>query len=99
MTHHNGSLQVFAEGERLPRRLDRRHPAARTRPRPDVGGMMQQGMDAMKKKLEADAAVDRRMIRQSGGAAAAAVSYTLAAMRHYHLFETKLGLCGDRVER
>ena len=54
MTHHNGSLQVFAESEAaaalvwiadlLPHELAR-----------PIGGMMQQGMDAMKKKLEADA--------------------------------------------
>jgi hypothetical protein len=53
MTHHNGSIQVFAEGDGcrlvwiadiLPHELAK-----------PVGGMMQQGMDAMKKKLEADA--------------------------------------------
>jgi uncharacterized protein YndB with AHSA1/START domain len=53
MTHHNGSLRIFPEGERshvvwiadlLPDAL-----AAH------VGGMMQHGMDAMKRKLEADA--------------------------------------------
>ena len=38
------------------------------------------------------------MIRQSGGAPPLPVSI-LCRMRHYHLFETKLGLCGHRVER
>ena len=33
MTHHNASLQIFAEGERQPRGLDRRPAAARARPR------------------------------------------------------------------
>ena len=55
MSHHNGSIQVFADGEGcrlvwiadiLPHELAK-----------PVGGMMQQGMDAMKKKLEADTAV------------------------------------------
>ena len=55
MSHHNGSIQVFADGDGcrlvwiadiLPHELAK-----------PVGGMMQQGMDAMKKKLEADAAV------------------------------------------
>ena len=50
--HHNGSLQVFPEGGRchivwiadiLPNEL-----------KGPIGAMMQQGMDAMKKKLEAD---------------------------------------------
>ena len=54
MTHHNGSLQVFPEGERC-------HVVWIADILPDtlagyVGGMMQQGMEAMKKKLEADAA-------------------------------------------
>jgi hypothetical protein len=53
MTHHNGSIQLFAEGGRchlvwtadiLPNALA-----------DHIGGMMQHGMDAMKKKLEADA--------------------------------------------
>lgn len=53
MTHHNGSLQIFPEGERC-------HVVWIADILPDalaghVGGMMQQGMDAMKKKLEADA--------------------------------------------
>jgi hypothetical protein len=52
-SHHNGSLQVFPEGlgcrvvwiaDILPHEL-----AA------PIGGMMQHGMEAMKKKLEADA--------------------------------------------
>ena len=29
MTHHNGSIQIFPRRQRLPPRLDRRHPAAR----------------------------------------------------------------------
>lgn len=54
MTHHNGSLQIFPEGERchvvwiadiLPDKLAGH-----------IGGMMQHGMEAMKTKLEADAA-------------------------------------------
>jgi hypothetical protein len=53
MTHHNGSLQIFPEGERC-------HVVWIADILPDkvagyVGGMMQQGMDAMKKKLEGDA--------------------------------------------
>ena len=53
MTHHNGSLQIFPEGERC-------HVVWIADLLPDalaghVGGMMQQGMDAMKRKLEADA--------------------------------------------
>jgi hypothetical protein len=53
-THHNGSIQVFPEGrgcrvvwiaDILPH--DLKNP---------IGAMMQHGMDAMKKKLEADAA-------------------------------------------
>ena len=52
-THHNGSLQVFAQGNEsrvvwiadlLPHELAK-----------PIGAMMQHGMDAMKKKLEADA--------------------------------------------
>jgi hypothetical protein len=51
MTHHNGSLQIFAEGERC-------HVVWIADLLPDayaghVGGMMQHGMDAMRKKLEA----------------------------------------------
>lgn len=51
--HHNGSIQIFPEGsgcrlvwiaDILPNEL--------TKP---IGAMMQQGMDAMKRKLEADA--------------------------------------------
>jgi hypothetical protein len=51
LSHHNGSIQVFPEGTRcrlvwiadiLPNTLE-----------PAIRGMMQQGMDAMKKKLEA----------------------------------------------
>jgi len=54
MSHHNGSLQIFPEGERC-------HVVWIADILPDtlaghVGGMMQQGMDAMKRKLEADAA-------------------------------------------
>ena len=50
MTHHNGSLQIFPEGERC-------HVVWIADLLPDayaghVGGMMQLGMDAMKKKLE-----------------------------------------------
>ena len=51
MTHHNASLQIFAEGERrsravwiadlLPHELG-----------PAIGGMIAQGLDAMKKTLE-----------------------------------------------
>jgi hypothetical protein len=53
MTHHNGSLQIFPEGERC-------HVVWIADILPDtlaghVGGMMQHGMDAMKRKLEADA--------------------------------------------
>ena len=53
MSHHNGSIQIFPEGDGcrlvwiadiLPNDLAK-----------PVGGMMQQGMDAMKRKLEADA--------------------------------------------
>jgi hypothetical protein len=52
-THHNGSIQIFPEGDGcrlvwiadlLPNELAK-----------PIGGMMQQGMDAMKRKLEADA--------------------------------------------
>jgi hypothetical protein len=55
MSHHNGSLQIFPEGDRC-------HVVWIADILPDalagyVGGMMQQGMDAMKKKLEADASV------------------------------------------
>ena len=55
MTHHNGSLQVFATGDGcrviwiadlLPHEMAQ-----------PVGGMMQLGMDAMRKKLEADYSV------------------------------------------
>ena len=51
LSHHNGSIQVFPEGARcrlvwiadiLPNTLE-----------PAIRGMMQQGMDAMKRKLEA----------------------------------------------
>ena len=54
-THHNGSIQIFPDGggcrlvwiaDLLPHELAK-----------PVGAMMQQGMDAMKKKLEADATV------------------------------------------
>lgn len=53
MTHHNGSLQIFPEGDRC-------HVVWIADILPDplagyIGGMMQQGMDAMKRKLEADA--------------------------------------------
>ena len=50
MTHHNASLQIFAEGERsravwiadlLPHELG-----------PAIGGMIAQGLEAMKKTLE-----------------------------------------------
>ncbi len=53
-THHNGSIQIFPDGggcrlvwiaDLLPHELAK-----------PIGAMMQQGMDAMKKKLEADAA-------------------------------------------
>ena|SRR5215213_3935028 len=53
LTHHNGSIQVFAEGSRshvvwiadiLPNALA-----------DHIGGMMQYGMEAMRRKLEADA--------------------------------------------
>src|SRR3954469_18837631 len=55
MTHHNGSIQVFPEGGRC-------HLVWVADILPDalagyIGGMMQQGMDAMKRKLQADAAV------------------------------------------
>ena len=55
MTHHNASIQVFAEGGRS-------HLVWIADILPDalagyIGGMMQQGMDAMKRKLEADSAV------------------------------------------
>src|SRR5688572_27037720 len=55
MTHHNGSIQVFPEGGRchvvwiadiLPNSLA-----------DHIGAMMQQGVEAMKRKLEADATV------------------------------------------
>jgi uncharacterized protein YndB with AHSA1/START domain len=53
MTHHNGSIQAFAEGHRC-------HLVWIADILPDalaeyVGAMMQQGMDAMKRRLEADA--------------------------------------------
>ena len=53
LTHHNGSIQVFAEGRRS-------HLVWIADVLPDelsdyVGAMMQQGMDAMRRKLEADA--------------------------------------------
>ena len=54
-THHNGSIQVFPEGAgcRLVWTADiLPHDLAKP-----IGGMMQQGMEAMKKKLEADATV------------------------------------------
>ena len=53
MRHHNGSIQIFPDGggcrlvwiaDILPHELAK-----------PVGGMMQLGMDAMKRKLEADA--------------------------------------------
>src|SRR2546421_10986260 len=53
MSHHNGSIQNFREGDGcrlvwiadiLPHELAK-----------PIGAMMQQGMDAMKRKLEADA--------------------------------------------
>jgi hypothetical protein len=53
-THHNGSIQIFPAGggcrlvwiaDLLPNELAK-----------PIGAMMQQGMDAMKRKLEADAA-------------------------------------------
>src|SRR5436309_15348042 len=54
-THHNGSIQIFpaADGCRLIWIADvLPHELAGP-----IGAMMQQGMDAMKRKLEADAAV------------------------------------------
>lgn len=54
LTHHNGSLQVFADGDRQSRvvwiadLLPNDHTGA-------VAGMMQQGMAAMKQTLEAQA--------------------------------------------
>ena len=58
LTHHNASIQVFADGERKCRVVwiadllpDE---AAAT-----VGGMMSQGLDAMKRTLEGVAARDR----------------------------------------
>ena len=53
LTHHNASIQVFAEGQRS-------HLVWIADVLPDdlsgyVGAMMQQGMDAMRRKLEADA--------------------------------------------
>src|SRR4051794_17926804 len=55
MTHHNGSIQMVPEGASC-------HLVWIADILPDslagyIGGMMQQGMDAMKRKLEADAAV------------------------------------------
>src|SRR3954468_19265958 len=55
MTHHNGSVQVFPEGARC-------HLVWIADILPDalagyIAGMMQQGMEAMKRKLEADASV------------------------------------------
>jgi hypothetical protein len=52
-THHNGSLQAFAEGHRC-------HLVWIADILPDtlagyIGGMMEQGMEAMRRKLEADA--------------------------------------------
>ena len=54
MTHHNGSIQVFPEGSRC-------HLVWTADILPDalagyIDGMMRQGMEAMKRKLEADAA-------------------------------------------
>jgi len=51
MTHHNGSLQIFAEpaGSRVIWIADILPHDLKT----PIQGMMQQGMDAMKKKLEA----------------------------------------------
>src|SRR5947207_10745309 len=55
MSHHNGSIQIFPEGEGcrlvwiadiLPHEL--KNP---------IGAMMQHGMEAMKRKLEADASL------------------------------------------
>ena len=53
-THHNGSIQIFPEGNgcRLVWIADLL-PNALAAP---IGAMMRQGMDAMKRKLEADAA-------------------------------------------
>ena len=54
-THHNGSIQVFPEGEscRLVWIADiLPHDLAKP-----IGTMMQQGMEAMKRKLEADASL------------------------------------------
>jgi len=54
-THHNGSIQIFSDdgGCRLTWIADiLPHDLAKP-----IGGMMQQGMDAMKRKLEADASV------------------------------------------
>ena len=53
MSHHNGSIQIFPEGNgcRLVWIADiLPHEVAKP-----IGAMMQQGMDAMKRKLEADA--------------------------------------------
>jgi len=53
--HHNGSIQIFSEtgGCRLVWIADiLPHDLAKP-----IGAMMQQGMDAMKKKLEADTTV------------------------------------------
>jgi carbon monoxide dehydrogenase subunit G len=55
MSHHNGSIQIFPEGQgcRLVWIADiLPHDLAKP-----IGAMMQHGMDAMKRKLEADAAV------------------------------------------
>lgn len=55
MSHHNGSIQIFPEGggcrlvwiaDILPHEL-----------KTPIAAMMQQGMDAMKRKLEADASL------------------------------------------
>ena len=54
-THHNGSIQVFPEGDgcRLVWIADLLpHDLAKP-----IGAMMQHGMDAMKRKLEADASL------------------------------------------
>ena len=71
-THHNGSIQVFPEGggcrlvwiaDVLPHELPSR--SAR---------MMQQGMDAMKNKLEADATAPAEQTQQIGWPAGAAAT-------------------------
>src|SRR4051812_13251747 len=51
--HHNGSIQIFPEGSGC--RLTRIADILPHELKQPVGGMMQQGMDAMRRKLEADA--------------------------------------------